>query len=253
MEGPVQLVSLAIVCFYSLIALWVGVKLLRLSRRTRRGPELLVGLAFLAGGMVGYPFNIAATVLWGSNTDLAVVAYSLGQLGMASSGVLALAAWQIMFAPGSRPARAFLWAWGAAMAALMIVCIRTTQPDPSRFASSWYALLLFWQLTCYAVLAVAALHHAIMLRRREALGLGDPIVTNRMMFWGITEISVSLQYLITLCSIVMAKLGMAGFFSPIIIACLGLIAASSTYVAFATQTAGIGWTRAAASHARTEG
>ncbi|MDJ0790245.1 MAG: hypothetical protein QNK05_25920 [Myxococcota bacterium] len=238
-----QLLSLVVVCAYSLIALGVGVKLVLMSRQTRRGPELLVGLAFLAGGMVGYPFNIAATVLWGSNADLALAAYAVGQTGMAGSAVLALASWQVMFAPSSRRARVFLCVWGVAMAALLVVGIRTTQPDPSRFASSWYALLLFWQLTCYAVLAVAALHHAFMLHRREALGLSDPVVTNRMLFWGITEISVSLQYLITLCSIAMAKLGMAGFFSPLIIASLGVIAAAATYVAFATRTAGVSWTR----------
>ncbi len=239
-----QLVSLATVCAYSIIALWVGVKMLRMSQRTRRGPELLVGLAFLAGGMIGYPFNIAATVLWASNPDLAFAAYALGQIGMASSAMLALAAWQVMFAPSSSLARAFLGAWGVGMAALLLVSVRTTQPDPSRFASSWYAVLLFWQLTCYAIVAVAALHHAFMLRRREALGLADPVVTNRMLFWGITEISVSLQYLITLCSIAVAKLGMAGLFSPMIIAVLGMIAATATYVAFGTQTAGVGWTRA---------
>lgn len=247
-----QLVSLAIVCAYSVVSLYVGVKLLGQSRRTRRGPELLVGLAFLAGGMVGYPFNIAGTVLWGSSPGLALAAYTVGQIGMASSAILALAAWQVMFARGSRVARVFLWTWGVTMTALLIVCIRTTQPDPSRFASSWYAVLLFWQLTCYAVLAIAALRHSIMLWRREALGLGDPVVTNRMLFWGVTEISVSLQYLITLCSIAMARLGMTGFFSPIFIAGLGMIAACATYVAFATQSAGAGWTRAG-SGARSEG
>lgn len=247
-----QLFSLATVCLYCLVCLGVGVKLLRLSRRTRRGPELLVGLAFLAGGMVGYPFNIAGTVLWRSNPELAVVAYGVGQFGMASSAILALGSWQIMFAPRSLPARAFLGAWGAGMAALLVVCVRTTHPDPSRFASSWYSLLLFWQLTCYAVLAVASLHHASQLKRREALGLADPIVTNRMMFWGLTEIAISLQYLITLCSIVMAKYGMAGFFSPIIITSLGLAAAASSYVGFVTRTAGASWTRSG-SLARGEG
>jgi len=241
----VQLFSLATVSAYCLVCLVVGVKLLRLSRRTRRGPELLVGLAFLAGGMVGYPFNIAGTVLWSSGHDLALAAYGVGQIGMASSAVMALGAWQIMFARRSRPARIFLGAWGVVMAVLLVVCMRTTQPDPSRFASSWYSVLLFWQLTCYAVLAVAALHHAIQLHRREALGLADPVVTNRMMFWGVTEIAVSLQYVITLCSIVMAKHGMAGFFSPAIIASLGLIAATSAWVGFVSRTAGTGWTRSA--------
>jgi len=248
----VQLFSLATVCAYCLVCLGVGVKLLRLNRRTRRGPELLVGLAFLAGGMVGYPFNIAATVLWPSNHDLALVAYGFGQVGMASSAVMALGAWQIMFARGSLPARAFLSAWGVTMAALLVVCLRTTHPDPSRFASSWYSLLLFWQLTCYAVLAVAAIHHAIQLHRREALGLADPVVTNRMLFWGITEIAVSLQYVITLCSGYMAKHGMHGFFSPVIITSLGLVAAASAYVGLMSRTAATGWTRSA-SLARGEG
>lgn len=248
-----QLFSLAIVCAYCLVSLWVGVRLLRQSRQTRRGPELLVGLAFLAGGMIGYPFNIAATVLWSAESPLALPAYALGQVGMASAAVMALGAWQIMFAPGSRPARAFLSIWGVAMAALTVVCVRTTHPDLSRFASSWYAVLLFWQLTCYGVLSIAAFHHAIQMRRREALGLADPVVTNRMMFWGITEIAISLQYLTTLVSIALAKLGMHGFFSPIIIASLGMVAVASTYVAFITKTAGTSWTRAAGAVAGEEG
>jgi len=247
-----QLFSLAAVALYCLASLVVGTRLVLLSRRTHARPELLVGSGYLVGGMLGFTTSVAGGLVFKSNPALGSVLYVIGQVGMAISAGILIFAWQYMFAPKSTLAKAFATAWSVLLIGIVVAVCLETRPDLSRLASPWYLANLVGQLTSYTILAVAIVQYSLMLRRRAALGLADPVVANRMLFWGIAEVAVTVQYFSTIVAIVAAKFGTYGLYSPGLIACLGIIGSSSAYIGFVTRTAGVGWLRGA-SAARAEG
>ncbi|MBW2233217.1 MAG: hypothetical protein JRH17_22765 [Deltaproteobacteria bacterium] len=65
----------------------IGVRLLLLARRTREAPELLMGLAFLVGGCVGYVLEVLAQDGATLPADWAQPAWLLGRLGTPLLGV----------------------------------------------------------------------------------------------------------------------------------------------------------------------
>ena len=70
-----ELFALVGLSAYCLVSLVVGIRLLLLARRTRELPELLIGLAFLTGGAIGYTILVASTQLLEKAPDLARTLY----------------------------------------------------------------------------------------------------------------------------------------------------------------------------------
>ena len=163
----------------------LGLRLLALASRTRRLPELAIGANFLLAGTIGYSLLIAAESLRllgpyaGLGSFAGVTAISLGAFLIAlfsqrvfrpdgwlpRTALLALAAWLLLGVAGSwslhvrgetEGAGAWLGHWGPNLG--MLLAYGWASAEPSRYAA--------------------------LMRRRARLGLGDPLVANRMVLWG---------------------------------------------------------------------
>ena len=162
-----------------------GSQLLGLARRTGRRPERLLGSSLLAMGLC-MPLLLVCLMATGLPTDLraalGVTSFALSLLGL----ILAACFIQQVFrpkAPWARalPVLAFLLCGGPAVGALVSVG-DWQQPflergAPTNWSTLGYLLVFSWG-------ALEAFSQARLLRKRERLGLVDPVVTVRMQLWG---------------------------------------------------------------------
>lgn len=172
---------------FSVLTSWfVGTRLLLLSRRTRQTPELLLGLTlFLAGGCWSPLVAVGrqATALADPVRGLLVLVGGLcGAAGMIS---LAVFNWRVY-----RPHAA----WAMALVGVIALTLSGVFGTQS-LGAGWVAYAHTergpWLVASWAGVAIylwamleAWRQHGMQLRRR-ALGLSDPIVTDRMRLWAL--------------------------------------------------------------------
>jgi len=165
----------------------VGVRLLLLARRTREQPELFLG-AGLCCYVTGIPI-LAFSGLGRAAVDDVNFAIAVSGLSVFGAGVVAQAAftWKTF-----RPAAG--WAAGAVLAVALCEVFVTAgyfnalfsapPGTASQGASGWWVVGLVVPMTCVSWWSCGeALHQYGMARKRQAIGLGDAVVTNRLLLW----------------------------------------------------------------------
>ena len=189
MSLPLDLFVLITTFAYVVVGLVIGVRLLRLARRTRGFPELVLGLAeCLLAGVVPPMFILTQVV---SEPEFVVRASAfLGHLAYTvGCAVMIVFTWRV-FRPGEAWARALLYGalgvlgtggvfqMARAFIAPGVAELRDPQTTPF-LVMEWVSLAGFvWT-------AVEAFAYHAQLRKRRALGLVDPVVTNRVLLWGV--------------------------------------------------------------------
>jgi hypothetical protein len=173
----------------------VGVRLLLLARRTREQPELLLGSAILGTAVFGYGVLIAVAIAQGAGpqtaTPLVVGLTGAGRI-LHAAGVTSFLLFVLrVFHPRETPARALacfagllLWGgllWGAAQGSFR--AHNTGSP------AWWCEYAVIWTYPLW--LGTDALTYWRRLRRRVAIGLADPLVTNRFALWGFGSIGTA--------------------------------------------------------------
>ena len=166
-------------------ALFLGIRLLRLASRTRGVPEFAIGASFLLGGFLGFLFILIGNPAAGLNLSVPV-SETLFRLGMSLLGVgvcfTYVFVWQT-FHPGSSLLRALVvTACVCILASLSAVWTTTIEEALISPVHLFGEALRMWAMVWGC--SEALLYHAAM-RRRLALGLADPVVTNRFLLWGI--------------------------------------------------------------------
>lgn len=241
-----KLFSLAAVTIYCAVSLLMAIRLLLLARRSRELPELMIGLSFLMGGMLGYSFSVASSVLLGaSRADAANVTYIIGQTGMALAAFFTLFSWRLIFAPAMPGGRALVVVWGMVLFVAHVGVLMTTGPVlGERVMTGPYWVQLIAQGGCYAIIAWASHAHARKLERRCAIGLGDPVVANRLMLWGLANTAITFSYLYSITASLMILNGLPSIFDPSVIAACGLTAACCVTLGFLPPRAYTEWIRA---------
>ena len=166
-----------------------GLRVLLLARRTRGRPELLMGAGMVLIAGVGYPATLAAG-FGGPVGEMSVPVYAAGsfltQLGIA----LIYAFTQQVFRAGVG------WARGVVAAGCVVMLLSlagTSQSlaaaDPAEItyvvAQKWLGIGMVGYSACFLWTAIEGILHYRMARRRLALGLADPVVTNRFLLWGL--------------------------------------------------------------------
>ncbi len=177
------LANLGLVAFL-VVSLIVGLRLLALWHRTRGLPELLVGAAFVVGGVVGFvPEHLVLKGLVPPPWDGVVLI--VANVATRTTAVLcAVFTWQV-FRRGER------WAGGlvVVLAALLALGFAThpgpwvTVETPLEWASA--IATAFVRSFAFAWAAWEALREARMARRRVGLGLLPPQVARRFLLWGV--------------------------------------------------------------------
>ena len=231
---------------FVLVSWFVGVRLLRLSRRSGAVPELALGVAFFGVGAVGYPLGLVA-VLPGLPELAARPLFALSQIttGVGSAAVFVFT--QSVFRPESR------WARQLVRLAALVLAVQTAfgvtrgiQGDIAQFAVPDFGFSLRQAVTAfsYGWTGVEAFRYRALLVRRLALGLAEVEVVNRFLLWAIAGVGAFTG------SFTMSVISFAGtlpFEDPLALAAVGLgglVAAVCTTLAFMPPRAYLAWVRA---------
>jgi hypothetical protein len=192
-EGPLlvffalsQGVYLLVSCALATALLWRGL-------RGGRLPELLLGLHFALCLSLGYVLLVAgyATARAPGTVDprASALLIALGQL-VASAGVFANVAftWRV-FRAGERWALAWTAALGAALLAGHVGYGASGGFEHGRFAGGWYWLHYGAMIAAALWTVLEAFRYRRIMERRRAIGLGDPVVSNRFLLWGVGSLA----------------------------------------------------------------
>lgn len=172
------------------ICAWVvAVRLLALARRTRGLPEASLGAMLLCMMGVGYPLAVLAQAepLLGL-TACKWIQVASNVLFDAGMGLPLLFTWYV-FRHESRVARnlcllaVFLLA--VHLGAATVIAVRLERmADAIAAVGLWAQIPLAIGIAGFAWSGIESLRYRVLLGRRAVLGLGDPVVANRMALWG---------------------------------------------------------------------
>ncbi len=184
---PAAVVALAM---FALLLGSLAARLLGLAARTRRTPELLLGLS-IALPLVGYMFGVAGAVV-GRGVParwVAEVAGTFCDLGfVATVGFV----W-LVFRRQER--------WAQALS-LLISCGFVAMPFVNHFVAwedgvpSALVARSVLRTLCYSWAALESLHYARLMRRRVRFGLAEPLVADRFSLWGLAHLCLALMLLL---------------------------------------------------------
>lgn len=169
------------------VSLVLGVRLLLLARRTRKLPELAIGLNFLLAGALGYGLLLAAESLrllpapWdGRGSFAGVTAISLGAAFVAlfSRTVFRPTSPTAGFALGALGAWLALGVWGS-----WVLHVEGVETGIGGWLGRWAPNLGL--LLAFGWSSLEPLRFHAMMRRRLRIGMGDPLVANRLLLWGL--------------------------------------------------------------------
>jgi hypothetical protein len=175
----------------------VSLRLLGLARRTRQRPERLLGLGILGTAVLGYGVLIAAAIVGGGvyteDADGAQRALQAAGGILHDAGVtMVLLFVRTVFRPAERWARALTAAallalWGGHVGWELSNGYRSTLPGNGFW---WLRYAVIWTYPLWTM--VESYRYYALLRRRRALGLADPLVTNRFLLWGSASLGTAL-------------------------------------------------------------
>lgn len=188
----VELLALASALAFMGVGAAVGVKLLRLARRTRGLPEALAGTSMLLLAAVSWPLLLVVSTPEPPSAIVLRAGWAGAALAMALgwSGVF-LFTWRV-FRPGPGWGRTLAGAGIVVeLAAAVALAARALWiPDPLelRVTSASGLVLLLGAEAVYAWTAIESFRYRALLRRRIPLGLADPVVADRFGLWGFTVV-----------------------------------------------------------------
>lgn len=223
----------------------VGLRLLGLHRRSGELPELLLGVMLLLSVGVGYPLKIASIRL---DPATAAPLLALSSLAVAVGFTCLLVFTYRVFRPRSRAGRAaagvgsaILLATGFwdAVASLQGTATAANVLTPqSMIHGATVACAYLWA-------SVESLRYRAILQRRARVGLGDPVVCNRLLLWGLTGVAVTLGIVLNFGA---AMAGVSMVESPLVLlgsSVTGVCQTGLLLLAFAPPRAYLSWVRGA--------
>jgi hypothetical protein len=186
-----QSVSLAVTLVTILLGVILSIRLLRLAARTRKAPELAMGLycTLVTAGSLLY----AAAFRAGFEGENELVRWlSAGFTLCIGLGAFALAVgiWRI-FLPGERWMKLAVTVAGLWIGAGWLACVLPGRSVTLGDVTPANMLFLSGRLAVYAFGAFHAFRYARMLERRAALGLADPLAAHQIRLWGTAWILVA--------------------------------------------------------------
>jgi hypothetical protein len=238
-----QFFGLFCVSAYFAASVFVGIRLVRLARRTREVPELMIGSCFLSGGAIGYPASVAAMLMISKYPAAARPMAWANAVGLAVAAACILVAWWKIYHPASRWGPWIVSAWSALLAAVCVMQIGRPVAEIAPGASAVGSLRAVVQGGAYAAIAWSGFRYHALLRRRLRLGLADPAVANRIWLWSIAASTVTLQYSYTLAVPWLNSLFDAAKVAPAFIGTLGVVIALCITHAFYPPRGYLRWIR----------
>jgi hypothetical protein len=230
----------------------VGLSLLRRAARTRRAPELLIGLGLFLMGPVSQLFTIFAGTGRLPVGEVRPALHAMASIGSATGmSCIFVFVWTV-FRPGV--------GWARALAALAIgtvvvsnvgaiVSLSQAAPEtPSREALQGWGLVIIAMFTLgFGWAAVESGLYYGAARKRLRLGLSEPVTTNRFLLWAVASGSA---FLLGVCFMKMQLDGMqiTGSLVPSLLTmCVSLVTGTGMYLAFLPPRPYLAWVERRAS------
>jgi hypothetical protein len=219
---------------FVLACLLVGGRLVLLAARTRELPELLIGFGLFSMGGLGYPLLTVARLAnpLGEETRIALGCLALFLMWSGETAVCVFN-WRV-FRPGEAWARALT----AGVAAFLAACLFVQAATPGLRAAALgnqgipLRVFMFAQGVPLVWGALESWRSFGAMRRRETIGLGDPVVSDRLRLW---TIAIACAFTINLVSSISAMVGIdfaSSAFGALVTAPLGLVTAAAMARAF---------------------
>ncbi len=241
--GILSLVAMA------LSGVLVGFRLLALGRRTREQPELLMGLGLLLVAVLGAPLaavgRLPGVVATAAGDFVFALGLAAAQLGIALFCAFTWrvfrsdALWATVLLVGVAGALGVEWLGllhASARGATMEQILPHTRP--------WGIAIVATLAFSFAWTGCESISYYGRLRRQLALGLGDPIVANRLLLWAIAGFAT-----VGVCVVIVASMlaGLAPLRDALPLSAIGvaaLCASACWLLAFAPPAAYLEWIRA---------
>ena len=243
-----QLATAAFLAVFLLTSLAVGVRLVALHRKTRRPPELLIGLGILGVGPLGMGGLLVAAALHRLGSTAAPYVAGAAVLAIVVGFVAAgLFNWQV-YRPESTAVRLVV---GVAVLLAGIgfgIEIGSTGFADPLHPGPGIVLITLCNATTLVWGATESLLYWRLMRRRLALGLADPLVTNRFLLYGVGIGSAGVGSIVSVAAQELLGKGMAEM--PLLMlsnSLFGLLAAVCMGVAFLPPRAWRRWIAGSAS------
>ena len=252
-----QLLSLASLVAFSVVGGLVGWRIQKLARATGGAPERWVALCLIAICAIAYPMFLVGQII--PPGALRVVLLSLGvAFAHVGVGAIFLFTWSA-FRPEARWIR---FPIGAAFTTMAMHWIGVSWVlwGMRDAAASLADASAFWTLYTTVVSGVGfawtgaeALRYWPLLRRRQALGLTDALVTNRVLLWGLVGLSSTI---INVNNVFATMRGINTVTDPgtaLVTATLGCFNALALFLAFLPPAGYARWVRGGAAAAPAAG
>ena len=175
----------------------VGLRLIWIGARQSVGPAWSCGLGFTFIATIGQPLSAASGINSGTTGEM--------NHGLAAAGILFVSAGLASFFAFTLTVFRLQSRWGWVLAAAAILALTVTgfgkigalaSADRGLLAShvgtGWSLATGALSTLCYAWLGVEGMLEWQKSRRRLALGLADPVVSNRFLMWGVFGVSTTL-------------------------------------------------------------
>ena len=221
-------------------ALTVGLRLVALAARTRRAPELLIGLAVLGIGPVGFGLQTGAGLI-----DDPAAAETLAAVGAAALAIGVWAKLTFNWLVYRRDSRIATIATG--LLAIGIGVQLLAQPMLGSFLAAARNVPLSSVRNVIQVVALGwgaseAIAYWVRLRKRARIGLADPVLANRFLMWGVSAAAAGLGSAVGVVASLVT--GAAIQEMPAILvssSAHGLVAAIGMWLAFVPPRAYVDW------------
>jgi hypothetical protein len=185
-------ITLLCLILYTVASGVVGVRLLMRASRSRGVPELLAGLSYICAPALGYPLAIVSSSL--TNRAVAVPMYVTGEVLLVAGCCCFLVFTVKVFRPGAR--------WALVMATIgSLILIYSgvgiihsflsydNTLEITAHAHTPLSAMVGVLLLSYVWTALEGFRYWRMMRKRMALGLADPVVTNRFLLWTLSGLT----------------------------------------------------------------
>jgi hypothetical protein len=224
----------------------VGFSLLRTAVRTRRKPELLIGMGLFGMGPVSQGLTAFAGTGRLPAGEVDTLLHGLAAVGSAIGMASIYAFVLTVFRPGVAWARALT---AAAVGVLLVASVGSVvsiaQADPNvpsqQVLQSWGVMILGVFTLAFGWAGLESGRFFLQARKRLRLGLIDAAVTNRFLLWALASGSA---FLLGLCLLGFQLEGqqLAGSLVPsLLIMSVSVVTGATMYLAFLPPRSYLAW------------
>jgi len=224
----VNWVALLPMMTFGLVSMLVAVKLLLLARRTRQLPELAISLSILLLGTVGIPLAMAGRMPGNFGTARGTLLFAGGLLVICVGLEMSYIFCWYVFRRSNKWARgavamssaAFLAVWGLMVTSgIGSADMQTAQAQVRPYAIAIIVLQIFG----FVWSSGESFRYWGMQKRRLRLGLANPVVVERFLWWALSNLATAILGATLIVSLLSGKMVMRDPFSLFVLNVTGTV------------------------------